>query len=162
MTANNAIVVLWSGNNLPDYLSQKIGELLINNGICEPENITIIYKDSDGVAKSLIHDTMCNEIVQNVSKNPELEAITHSVVYIGKRFEPLIDTNGSLLQFAITLASEAKMAKKNAYRTADENALLSAIEIIVNNYALIPKSLAKEYRFTTRVVNVIREVYQTL
>lgn len=167
MKVNNALVLLWEGNQLPDYLVKKVAEVLIVNGICIPEMLTVKLLDEDAVTKAILRDASKVAVDTTVKPDRNLaEAVKQAVIYIGKRFEDsLKDTNGHEhnLVFAINLSNAVTTARRNmsfiGVGTNDE--LLTAIEILSTTNAVIPASLAKKYHFTQDVVNVIKEVYRS-
>ena len=162
---NNALVLLWMGENLPDYLVEKIAEILLNNGICIPEMLTIKYKDEDGLANTLIRDANTNKIQFETVDNSNniAEAVKQSVIYIGKRFEAsLKGTNGNLALFALELNAACISARDiiSFSGTNSGTEILKAVEILATTDAIIPSPLAKKYHFTQNVVEVIKKVYQ--
>lgn len=168
MKANNALVLLWKGDQLPDYLVKKVAELLITNGICTPEMLTIKVLDEEAVTKAVIKDIDCAVAGSTATVDHNLaEAVKQAVVYIGKRFEAsLKGTNGpigNIALFAIELSNAVATARRNTsfigVGTNDE--LLTAIEILSTINAVIPSSLAKKYHFTQNVVDVIKKVYDS-
>jgi len=168
MTTNNALVLLWKGENLPDYLVKKVAEILITNGVCMPEMLTIKYKDENSVADALLRDTLLRDVnVMTVQKDVDevAEAVKQAVIYIGRRFEnSLTGANGpigNIATFAIELSNAVSTAKRNMsfIGVGSKDELLTAIKILSETKAVIPSSLAKKYHFTQNVVDVIKKVY---
>lgn len=165
---NNALILLWKGEDLSDYLVQKVAEFLVLNGICTPEMLTIKYKDEDGVANALLRDVSQATVVSTV-KTDDIEveqAVKNAVVYIGERFkDSLIHTydNVGIANFTIELYDAVTTAKRNisfvGVGTKDE--LLTAVEILSTANATIPSPLAKKYHFTKDVIKVIKKVYNS-
>lgn len=160
MKPNNALIILWNGNKIPDYLVEKIGEILITNGICIPEMLTIKYKDEDAISNAILKDVTSDV---NAFTDDVEEALKNAIIYIGKRFEAsLTNTNGNLTKFALELSVAVGIARQrisfNGINTGDE--ILNAVEIISTTRAIIPKSLAKKYHFNQDVVDVITNVYK--
>jgi hypothetical protein len=166
---NNALIVLWKGNSIPDYLVGKIAEILTLNNVCTPEMLTIKYKDCDGIANALIRDAESSANVSTKKDDDTIaEAIKQSVIYIGKRFErslviadaPLNNTS----VFAIELSNAVSKERRNISFTGvgSNNELLTAVEILSTEKGIIPRSLAKKYHFTKNVVEVIKTVYNTV
>lgn len=161
---NNALILLWKGNAIPDYLVQKIAEVLTTNSICIPEMLTVCYKDENAISNALLNTS--NPTIDFCKTEIETdEAVMNAVIYIGKRFEASLPrNNGSLTQFAIELAEAVAKAKQrisfNGTDSSDE--ILTAVEIIATKNAVIPAFLAKKYKFTTHVVDVIKKIYEKL
>lgn len=165
---SHALILLWQGESVPDYLVQKVAEILINNGICAPERLIAKYKDADGIANALLRDIAPTQFNTAKKENAELaEAVKQAVVYIGKRFEAsLTGTNGptgNIAMFAVELSNAVTTARRNIsfVGVGTNNELLTAIEILSTTTAVIPPSLAKKYHFTQNVVDVIKKVYNS-
>lgn len=162
---NNALVILWKGKELPDYLAQKVAEILITNGICIPEMLTMKYMDEESVAKALVRDNANRiNVFDEDRKDIIAETVKQSVIYIGKRFEAsLTGTNGNLAQFAIELKNAIMDTRNSTVFNAvgTEPQLLKAVEIIATTTAIIPAALAKKYHFSQNVVEVIKMVYKS-
>ena len=167
MRANNALVLLWKGDQLPDYLAKKVAEVLTTSGVCIPEMLTIKVLDEDAVTNAVIRNVYDSGNVKVVKTEDEAEAVKQAVIYIGKRFEgSLKGTNGpigNITSFAIELSNAVAIARCNTsfigVGTADE--LLTAIEILSTTNAVVPASLAKKYHFTQNVVDVIKKIYHS-
>lgn len=169
MKINNALIILWKGDQITDSMVQKLAEFLTLNGICTPEMLTIKYKDEEAIAKALIRDVIsANDVNIVKSEDADLaEAVKQSVIYIGKRFENVLSgTNNSLsniAMFAIELSNAVITAKRNTsflgVGTNDE--LLTAIQILSTTNAVIPASLARKYHFNQNVINVIKKIYNS-
>lgn len=167
MKANNALVLLWKGDQLPDYLVKKVAEVLITNSVCIPEMLTMKVLDEDAVTNALLSKVSDGSAtIVNVEGNTiDEEAVKHSVIYIGKRFEASLKgtngTIGNITSFAIELSNAVTTARRNmsfiGVGTNDE--LLTAIKVLSTTNAIIPASLAKKYHFTQSVVDVIKRVY---
>lgn len=161
--SNNALVLQWKGELLPDYLTQKIAELLVINRICIPEMLTIKYIDEEGIAKILIRDTAKSTVVVK-NTNDDEEAIRNAVIYIGERFRDALTSankHGSALTFTIELLDAAIVAKRSISFTGvgSDNELLTAIKILSETTGVIPSALVKKYHFSQKIVDVIKEVY---
>jgi hypothetical protein len=164
----NALVVLWKGEQLPDYLVRKIAEILITNGICTPEMLTIKVLDETAITNAAIQSANCTVTGQFTKVDDNVaEAVKQSIIYIGKRFEDsLKGANGpigNIATFAIELSNAVITAKRNmsfiGVGTRDE--LLTAIEVLSTTSAVIPSSFAKKYGITQNVIEVIKKVYKS-
>lgn len=152
---NNALVLLWKGEDLPDYLVKKIAEILITNGICIPEMLTIKYTDETTLSNILINTA--NEKPSDIAS---AEAIKNSVIYIGERFKQYLGT-ANLSMFTLELADAVSYAKRKMsfVGIGSEDELLTAIKILSTLKGTIPHSLVRKYHFTQEVVDVIKNVY---
>lgn len=162
---NNALVLLWKGEELPDYLVKKIAEILITNGICIPEMLTIKVKDEEAVACALLRDANNNDTVV-VDKPNVAEAVKQAIVYIGKRFEDLLKdakSSGDYLLFALDLSNAVTIAQRNIsfVGVGSNDELLTAVDILATTPAVIPATLAKKYYINNRVIDVIKQVYKS-
>lgn len=163
---NNALIVLWNGKNLPDYLVQQIAEVLTTNGICIPEMLTIKYMDETSVSHALIRDVEVEPIVATQDESAQQAAIKSAVIYIGTRFKTALASKefDNNIAFAIELYNAVADAKKrniSFVETERDDKLLTAVKIISEETGTIPAALARKYHFTQSVVNVIKKVYNT-
>ena len=103
--SKNALVILWTGNPISEYLVQKIVEPFIVNNVTTPELLTFVYKDQDGLANCLVKEANgISTIKFDIVDDKLSEALEKSIVYVGKRFEAsLINAKGNLAFFAIDL-----------------------------------------------------------
>lgn len=167
MRANNALVLIWKGDQLPDYLVNKVAEVLIANKVCIPEMLTIKVLDEEAVTNALLNRVSTDNVTVVKTENDLAEAVKQAVIYIGKRFEAsLTGTNGpigNVAAFAIELSNAVSTAMRNTsfIGVGSNDELLTAIEILSTTNAVIPPSLAKKYHFTQNVVDVIKKVYQS-
>lgn len=155
--SNNALILLWKGQNLPENLVKKIAEVLLTNQVCIPEMLTIKYKDEESVANALIRD--CNATVTTITtENSVSEAVKQAVIYIGTRFEKTLNVpNGDLTAFAIKLL----LAFQDEKSISSTHELYNAVEIIATSKAVIPHTLARKYHFTQKVCDIIKKIYNT-
>ena len=165
---NNAVVLLWKGKNIPDYIVEKVAEILINSGVCIPEMLTIKVLDDDAVAKAVVREVSSVNVESSIKTDCNLaEAVKQSVIYIGKRFEAsLKGTNGAsgnIGMFAIELTNAVRTERYNTsfIGVGTNNELLTAIEILSTTNAVIPASLAKKYHFSQDVVEIIKKVHHS-
>ena len=164
---NNALVLLWKGNAIPDYLIKEIAEILASKKVCMPELLTIVSKDDDAIASALIKDICAKGEETTISSTSTQDAINNAVIYIGERFKnSLSGTNGpigNVAIFAIELSNAVATSRRNisfvGVGTNDE--LLTAIEILSTVNGKIPSNLAKKYHFTQNVVEVIKKIYNS-
>lgn len=161
----NALVILWTGNDIPDDLVREIGEIMTRNGVCIPETMKIVYKDQDGLAQCLIREVNgVSTIKFDVATDELAEALKQAVILIGKRFENLLVNTRNLTPFALKLSSELSKAKNNVSfnilgASDEDKALVRAVELISTTKAVIPATLAKKYHFTKEVCETIKIVF---
>ena len=159
--SNNALVLLWKGQNLSDNLIKKIAEVLLTNEVCIPEMLTIKYKDEESVANALIRD--CVFMSQDIDEeNPDraLEAVKQAVIYIGTRFRSTLSVpNGDLTAFTIELSLAFRDEKNMEEIESSTHALYNAVEIIATKKAIIPHTLARKYHLTQKVCDIIKKIY---
>lgn len=156
----NAVVILWQGAALPDYLTQKIGEIFIANGISSTGDLTIKVMDEDSVAKAILRDAK-PKINFEANANNEVEAIKNAVIFIGTKFEEsLAKFKYNSLPFTTQLVDAVRDAKRNNsfVGVGFENVLLNAVSIIATSTVKIPQNLRRQYNFTEDVVTVIKNV----
>lgn len=124
---HNALVIMWSGKDIPDHIVAKIAELLIANKVCIPELLTIKSLNEDDITKAIS--------VKTIDANPASEntrAIQNAFEYIGTRFATSL--NNSTPAFAACIANAVAIAKTKlevGYSLQeDELALMNAIRIL--------------------------------
>ena len=164
--SKNALVILWTGNPISEYLVQKIVEPFIVNNVTTPELLTFVYKDQDGLANCLVKEANgISTIKFDIVDDKLSEALEKSIIYIGKRFEAsLINAKGNLVFFAIDLQSALTKARTNASFNSigisdDDKALINAVELLATTKAIIPASLAKKYHMNKSVFDVIKQIH---
>lgn len=152
---NNALILLWNGNGISDYLIGVISEILFTNGICSREALTIKYKDADGIANSLVRDADVIAPKQNVHAVDA--AVENAVVYIGTIFKSqLAKKNYNDFKDLIS----AKYIIEKAHSPYNyEKQLVKAVEILSTHNSVIPGTLAARYHFNQKVVDIVKEVY---
>ena len=161
MKNNNAIIILWQGRDVSKYIIERIQTFLVSNGICEPQDMTVVLKDENSIANALLRDTVnkhCNvesNIVRFV-KEPESTAIEHAVVYIGGRFEASLSNT---IGFTVDITQQVLEAKSRSFKTAEDNSLLAAIEIIAKNETSIPTALLRKGHLNQSLVKIITDIY---
>lgn len=162
LSKKNALVLLWTGNDLPDYLVEKIADILTTNGITMPELLKVVYKDEEGLATALIQEHNGVTTVKfNVKddQSPLEEALT----YICKRFEvSLHDTTNGLITFALKLQTELNDAgvtiSCNPLNASDDDkALTNAVEIIATSS--ITPTLLRKHHISSNVIKIIKQIY---
>lgn len=156
---NNALILLWKGEAIPDYLVEKIAEILISNGVSIPEMLKIKYKDEDGIANALL-----NAVHTEVTVTPEepTEAVKNAIIYIGKRFEySLTGTNGNLGLFALELSNAYTAERKFISLIGTGRELVNAVKILATTNITIPKTFANKHHITNNVIEVIKKVYNS-
>ena len=159
---NHALILLWRGKNLPDYLLEKIGEVLTVNGVTVPELLKATYMDQEGIAQALVRDS--GKIIFDVDsvEDETLTAINNAIVYIGERYKSLL-SHKQYLGFAVTLSGDVNKANINTsfnVENINENdkALLNAVEILATSN-LNNTEITKKYNISKQVLNIITQVY---
>lgn len=164
----NALVIFWTGNDMPDYLVGKIAETLTTNGVTVPELLKVVYKDQEGLTKCLIHEANSVSTIKfDITDDSLAKALEQAIIYIGKRFEvSLANAKGNLVPFAIELQSALSKARSNIgfnilnmSEDTDDRALIKAVELISTTSAVVPASLAKKYHMTKNVFDVIKQIH---
>ena len=168
MKANNALILLWAGESIPDYMVQKVAEVLITGGLCIPEMLTIKYKDENSIANALLRDDLSKDgIIIEKKSTGTPEEVKQAIIYIGERFKASLSgtnsSSGNLAMFAIELNNAVITARRNISFTGvgSQDELLTAIEIISTVDAIVPQSLVRKYHFTQNVIDVIKKIYNS-
>lgn len=158
----HALVLVWMGNNLPDYVVEQLVSVLSKNNVTIPELTVAKYFDNQSIAKTLIANTQLVATVDDtVLEAPAVdqeEAVKNAIIYIGKRFENALKT--SYIQFTIELIDAVEKEKNTvSFNLLNKSELLTAIELLATTQWKVPRTFTKRYHFTENVVDVIREVY---
>lgn len=163
----NALVLLWTGNEMPEDMVMLIKDILIKNGITIPEYLVAVYKDAEGIANSLVKEADGISTFRiDIADNQVAEALKQAIIFIGTRFEAsLINAKGNnLAQFTLELHTAVQSAHNNIgfnpYGGSEqERALVKAVKLISTTSAVIPSSLARKYHITKQVCDVIKLVH---
>ena len=166
MLINNALVILWSGTHCPDCtigeLTERLSDCVISNG-----DFKVVYKTDADVA-DIITENNGTSIVIGIGEavTDIQESIESAVKLIGTMYEKELKEAGgkNYAMFALKLQKNVSDAKSqcgfnilsphNYHRE-----LWKAIEIIATVNGIIPKSLARKYRFSNSVVAIIKQIY---
>ena len=167
MKSSNALIILWHGRELSDNDVHLVADILCRKGcIQSSDDITIVKKDENAIAKSLVATTVAETsfVVDNSERNVHDE-VESAIVYIGERFVDSLkgtNTTTGLIAFAMNLTAAVTSARNSIDKNQHDYALLNAIEIMKENCNVINTSapLAKQYRFTNKVVEVICQTYK--
>lgn len=152
---NYALVLLWRGRELPEYLVEKIAEVLTTNGICVPELLNAVYKDGDGIVNSLLKDIK----IKDVHCTEEQSAIRQAVIYIGEKFKAHMKESVSSFAIAVATSYHTAMMRRS---TEEDIALINAIKLLATTSEAIPLTLVEKYRLTTARLQVIKDVYNSV
>lgn len=168
MSNKNAIVIVWEGKEIPDQLTTEICRMLFDNKITYPEMLTCRVYDAKGISDAIIRDITVTEEKTTFSDESAEEAVKKAIVFIGERFEAsLADTKNSWV-FAFELRNAVCDARRNigfnilSGEHSANKALLNAVEIIATKDAMISASFAKKYHITQVVVDIIKNVYESV
>lgn len=163
LNEKNAVIILWTGNKMPDTIAERIATLLCESGVTIPEWLKVVYMDEAAVSKAMLRNTAGKETFVVEVPNNEEEAIKKSVEYIGTRFASELKDP---VKFAVKLYSELSRAKSSIKfepecETVNEKALVNAVGILATASRPIPPTLTRKYHITTSVIDIIRHVYIT-
>lgn len=168
MKSNNALIILWQGKELSDDDVHLVAEVLCRKGCIQSSNdITIVKKDENAIAKSLLATTVAETsfVVDDSKRFVNVhEEVENAIIYIGERFDASLkgtNTVTGLVTFTMNLTAAVTAARNNIDETTHDSALLNAISIIKKNCNSINynSTLAKSHHFTKKVVEVICNVY---
>lgn len=166
LSNKNALVVMWTGNEVSDDLIKKIAEYLVDSGVTIPELLKIIYKDQDGIAQCMVREANGVQTIRfDVTTDELAEALKQAIIFIGKRFEAsLTNARGNLVPFALELQQALSKARSavgfNFLGVSNEDkALIKAVELIATTNAVIPKPLAQKYHITKQVCDIVRQIH---
>lgn len=166
MKSSNALIILWHGRELSDNDVHLVADILCRKGcIQSSDDITIVKKDENAIAKSLLATAAVEtSFVADGLKTSVHEEVENAIIYIGERFDASLkgtNTVTGLVTFAMNLTAAVTAARNNIEETTHDSALLNAVSIIKKNCTSINynSTLAKSHHFTKKVIEVICNVY---
>lgn len=149
-----AVVILYDGKEPGVGVLESVMSVLVNAGITVPELATVIVKDHEGIAGTIVGE------VANTF-NDEKGALQHALVYLSKRFSREINHPvNSLTEFVIAVTKAV-----NSHRFAvsqglnGDSALMNAVEIIANtDLSTITHSTLRGYKLTHEQLESLKTI----
>lgn len=148
-----AIIITYNGEMIDPSAQKALASLLIDHFGARASEITMVLKDSKGIAETLLRDSQHQiKIVDQPQLSAE-EALEQAIIYIGEKFE--IDLSNkdddAFGAFAFSLAQELTEGRDENVRTA--------VEIIATTQGKISKRLCVKYKINSKVLNLIKVCY---
>lgn len=158
----NAIIVLYNEEPLVNnaIVPVNIAQILCSSGLVDDkEDITIVTKDSDSISKALLQGT--------------IEVPTSRVVGIGKSAEETVkDATIEAIKMIGTMFAESLITGKatsnygpfmrDLLMHRDDTVIRSAIKVVAESHASVPKKLFRDYNITPGAIETIRDANGTL
>lgn len=155
MLNKNALIIMWVGNEPSDAIVEAIKDILVTTNTTVPEMLTIVYKDEDGMASSLIQD------VQKEIKEIDVKVIDHikwAVEQIGTMFaDELKEADVNIIPF--TSKFQKVILEYLWMNHTQYEGIFNAAKIIATSRGVIPKALAKKYHFSENICKCIKQIY---
>lgn len=155
MLNKNALIIMWVGNEPSDAIVEAIKDILVTTNTTVPEMLTIVYKDEDGMASSLIND------VQKEIKEIDVKVIDHikwAVEQIGTMFaDELKEADVNIIPF--TSKFQKVILEYLWMHNQQYENIFHAAKILATSKGIIPKTLVKKYHFSENVYKCIKQIY---
>ena len=148
-----AIIVIYNGKMIDTDAQKALASLLVDFFGAKASEITMVLKDSKGIAETLLRDQQHEVKVEDQTQLSEKEALEQAIIYIGEKFETDLSSknNDAFGAFAFSLAQELTEGRDENVRTA--------VEIIATTQEKVSKQLCVKYKINSKVLNLIKICY---
>lgn len=157
--SSHCIVILYNGNDMPEFAQNavmaQLVQVLVDRGLCIPELVTAVYKDSEGIAASIARDVLAakQQVVEPVVENP----VENALIYLKKRYEKELNS-ANLIPLVLKLAEDITAHRKQFAKDGEGDVLLmNSLEIITKKGISIG-DLAR-IGISERALNTMQQVY---
>ena len=158
--STHCIVILYNGNDIPDFaqnaIMEQLVQTLVDRGICIPELTTVVYKDSEGVAASIARDVLAakQQVVEPIVENP----VTNALVYLKNRYEKEL-SNSNLIPLVLKLTDDIRAHRASVAKGEEGDILLmNSLEIISTKGITVAELTV--HGITERAINAMQQVYR--
>lgn len=160
----NAIVVIYNGSPVtPNDASipMNIAQLLHNYGFIEDtDNVTVIAKDANGISKALLRDDVEDfggPRIITINKPADAkvqDATMEALKLIGKMFAESLIVGKNTSNYGPLM--------RDLLMHRDDTLVRSAIKVVAESNASVPKKLFRDYNITPGAIETIRDANNTL
>ena len=156
----NVIIVLYNGEPLINnaVIPVNIANMLCTNGlVSNREDVTIVTKDSDGISKALLQniiDVSTSRVVDINNQDKVQDATIEAIKMIGTMFAESLITGKATSNYGPFM--------RDLLMHRDDTVIRSAIKVVAESHASIPKKLFKVYNITPSAIETIRDANNTL
>lgn len=130
----HCIIILYNGIDIPEIaenaIMEQLVQVLVDKRITIPELTTVVYKDSTGIATSLVNDAVSVTAKGKSGQESPVNPIDNALVYLKHRYsEELKDSNHTKLIIKMTSDITAHEAAVEKGQGGDP-LLINALEIL--------------------------------
>lgn len=155
----HCIVLMYDGKPIPDEMQESvmtaIADVIATRGIAIPEMITIVYKDSQGVAGSVARDVLLAKkgVVAAVEEDP----VENALSYLSKRYAKEMELADPTI-LIIRLVGDIRDHKFTIGRNGIGDAvLMEALKTVCTK--TVNQSQMKKYGIRKSALEAIRRCY---
>lgn len=163
MNEPRAIVILYNGEELPEYLINRMIEPIVHNGIADVEDITMKVFDSESLANLGLCDTISKEIKKDNETHSDYYAFEQAIIYVGNRFERALNKD-DLSSFAIELSMQLGLCAsvfEDKMLIDANNPLVNAVKIIATTTVTRKlNDFANKHKVTKAARNIIKTIWK--
>lgn len=156
----NAIIVLYNGEPLVNnaIVPVNIAQILCSSGlVSNVEDVTIVTKDSDSISKALLQDTInvsTSRVVDINNQDKVQNATIEAIKLIGKMFAESLIIGKNTSNYGPFM--------RDLLMHRDDTVIRSAIKVVAESHASVPKKLFRDYNITPGAIETIRDANNTL
>lgn len=133
----------------------QLVQVLVDRGLCIPELVTVVYKDSEGIAASIARDVLAakQQVIEPVVENP----VENALIYLKKRYKKELNS-ANLIPLILKLAEDIAAHRKQLAKDGEGDVLLiNSLEIITRK-GISVSDLAR-IGISERALNAMQQVY---
>lgn len=158
MNEPRAIVILYNGEELPEYLIGRMIEPMVQNGIATAENITMKVFDSEALANLGINNIVVKEGQKALDPGYAFE---QAVIYLANRFQRALNKE-DLSTFTVELTMQLGLCA-NVFEDKvfidDVNPLVNAVKIVATTP--VTRRL-NDFANKRKLTNAARKIIRTI
>ncbi len=157
----HCIIILYNGIDIPEIaenaVMEQLVQVLVDKRITIPELTTVVYKDSTGIATSLVNDAISITARGKSGQESPVNPLDNALVYLKHRYsEELKDSNHTQLIIKMVDDITAHKAAVEKGQKGDP-LLISALEILSETGYLY--SEVAHHKISERALDTMERVY---
>lgn len=162
LSNTHCIVILYNGNDIPEFaenaIMAQLVQVLVDRGLCIPELVTVVYKDSEGVAASIARDVLAakQQVVQPVVEDP----VENALVYLKERYKNEL-SNSNLIPLVLKLTDDIRAHRRLTAEGKEGDILLMNSLEIISTKGIATSKLIK-HGISERAMNAMEQVYKNV
>lgn len=155
------ISFFYIGTDVPDHVlkiltQQLTNHLIMHNIMQEGGVVSIVHKDSEGMATSIAKDVLMAKLnqVEDVNSDP----VENALMYISNRYAGQLET-ANLIPLILRVSEDIRSHKSAISQGKEGDILLiNALDIMCDK--TINSNILAKYGISERAANAIRECYK--